>query len=145
MEATMEELKYDAAEKILNHLEASNNFEKTIDFILGQFGLDQHNFTDEAELIKSFYKKYINLEVLREDYLRVYTEVFTLEQLQGLDDFYETNSGQALLKESFKLMSKVAEATSRIIEENASELQKSLEVLERTKILEQVEFNGKAN
>jgi len=131
----IEELKNTVAEKILEYIEISDCFSRSIDAMLGQLGFASGSSPEELEVVRDFMNKYINMETLREDYLKMYVEVFTLEQLKGIESFYSTPIGQVLLDKSPEIMSRSAAIGSRIVEENQVELQTCLEALEIKRVI----------
>jgi hypothetical protein len=71
--------------------------------------------------------EYMNADVLMEDYVSLYSDVFTEEELKELDSFYKTSIGRKMLRVAPELMTRGAALGERKIQENVVELQKMIE------------------
>ncbi len=79
--------------------------------------LQLDNMTAEKKkLIESFLEKYKNIvkeefswEKMMPDYIRIYRETFTEEELQNLIAFYESPTGQMFIRKTPEIMDKMSD------------------------------------
>ncbi|MGI0118254.1 DUF2059 domain-containing protein [Zooshikella sp. RANM57] len=88
--------------------------------------------------MKAFFNKYISGESLREDYINIYMEAFTEKEINEINDFYSTPTGQKVLRETPALVSKGAALGQQRVQENIQELKNMIqEEAQRIRSLQQ--------
>lgn len=79
------------------------------------------------DIIKAFYDKYSNWEIVKADAISMYTESFTEKELKELTAFYKSPTGQKALTKMPALMVKTIGIGQKNIEKHLPELQKEIE------------------
>jgi len=79
------------------------------------------------DLVKAFYDKHSNWEVIKDDVIKMYTQAFTEQELNELTTFYKSPTGQKALSEMPALMVKTIHTGQQNIKDNLPELQKEIE------------------
>ena len=79
------------------------------------------------DLVKAFYDKYSNWEVIKDDVIKMYTQSFTEQELNELTAFYKSPTGQKALSTMPTLMVKTIHAGQQNIKDHLPELQKEIE------------------
>lgn len=72
--------------------------------------------------MRQFFNKYMSGESLREDFINIYVEAFTEKEINELNAFYSTSTGQKSLKKAPAMMAKGGKIGQQRIQENISEL-----------------------
>jgi len=102
-------------------LEQSN--EKTVSFQVAK----NRKIVGYEDLVKAFYDKYSNWEVIKDDVIKMYTQSFTEQELNELTAFYKSPTGQKALSTMPTLMVKTIHIGQQNIKEHLPELQKEIE------------------
>jgi len=76
-----------------------------------------------AGTMRKFYSTYMSGDSLREEFARMYSEAFTEQELNEINAFYLTPTGQKAISETPTLMSKGAQIGQQRVLANISELQ----------------------
>jgi len=79
------------------------------------------------DLVKAFYDKYSNWEVIKDDAIKMYTQSFTEQELNELTTFYKSPTGQKALSTMPTLMVKTIHLGQQNIKEHLPELKKEIE------------------
>lgn len=122
---------------------------ETMDMVIDQTLMMEIQQTPQLILyegvMRKFFKKYLSWESLKEDFVKIYMDEFTEEELRDIITFYETPTGQKTLKKAPVLFAKGAEIGERRVQENIAELQKMIEEeTERLKSLQEDESETEA-
>lgn len=102
-------------------LEQSN--EKTVSFQVAK----NRKIAGYEDLVKAFYDKYSNWEVIKDEVIKMYTQSFTEQELNELTAFYKSPTGQKALSTMPTLMVKTIHIGQQNIKEHLPELQKEIE------------------
>jgi hypothetical protein len=78
------------------------------------------------DIMREFMKKAMNWQEVREDYVRVYAEVYTTDELRQLRDFYGTPLGKRLLSSLPEVMAKSSEITNTRLQRYLPEMQQRI-------------------
>jgi hypothetical protein len=100
-----EETKLKLADKLLIVME----MQKTIEQSFGaatQMMPNQANMPPEAQEVMNMIIKELSWENIKADYIELYAEVFTEDELKGLINFYESPIGKAYIKKQPELTQK---------------------------------------
>lgn len=75
-----------------------------------------------ADVMREFMTEHFRYERLEPGYIRVYTELFTEEELRALVAFYRTPAGQRFVELTPELAARTQEITAEIMEDAMPEL-----------------------
>jgi hypothetical protein len=84
-------------------------------------------------VLNTFYNKYSNWDIVKDDVIKMYTEKFTEAELNELTKFYKSPVGQKALAEIPTLMLHTIAAGQKNIEKNLPELQQEIQQLQEEK------------
>jgi hypothetical protein len=134
-----------AAEKLLELSDMASTMDQVIDQTLMMEIQQTPQLVLYQDVMKRFFKKYLGWESLKDDFVKIYMEEFTEEEIRDIVAFYETPTGQKTLKKAPVLFAKGAEIGQRRVEENIAELQTMLEEeTERLRKLQESESEKEA-
>lgn len=74
----------------------------------------------------AYFNKYVSYESLKEEYIALYVERFSEQELKQMNRFYESSVGRKMVQLMPELMEKGAEITARRSDEHFPELQKMM-------------------
>lgn len=77
------------------------------------------------ERLSPILEKSLSWEVTKPDYVKMYEETFTPEEIKGLLEFYKTPVGQSFLKKMPVITQKIAEVSARRVQQLIPEVQKA--------------------
>ncbi len=116
-----------SANQLLDTMDLNRLLAGSIDAIL-QLELSKNPTLKPFEkTMKAFFSKYMSGESLREDFVDIYVETFTENELNLINAFYSTPTGKKALRETPNLMAKGAKLGEQKVLENISELRKMIE------------------
>lgn len=88
--------------------------------------------------MRAFFNKYMSGDSLRKQFIDIYVDTFTERELDEINAFYSTPTGQKTLNETPVLLEKGARLGQKRVQENIPELQKMIqEEAKRIKALQQ--------
>lgn len=117
---------YRLAEELLDLMNIKANIEKSFDMVKKMIpaharqhgdGAGEAADTTPAESIMDMIKAEMSWDSLKDDYIAVYAETFTAQELQGLVDFYKTPVGQSFIAKQPELMRRSMEISQRQMSE----------------------------
>ncbi len=132
-----EELHRDAAERLLVLMEMEKNLNEIIDQSLAMEFQQNPQLMLYKDVFKRFFSKYMSWESLKEDFITIYTEEFTADEINDLIEFYGSPTGKKAIEKTPVLFMKGAEAGQRKVQENLPELERMIE--EETKRLKDLQ------
>lgn len=115
-----------AAIEFLEVMKAKETFETTIDSMLEMMVRQNPGLARFEEIIRNHYEKYFRYEDIYDDFLNVYIETFTEEELNELVDFYKTETGQKSITVIPETMQKGMAIGEAKIKEHLPELQQAI-------------------
>jgi len=111
-----------AANRLLDTMDINTVLAGTIESML-QMQLSQNPALQPYEkTMRAFFNKYMSGDSLREAFIDIYVETFTEKELNELNAFYTTPTGQKALKETPAMVAKGAKIGEQRVQENISEL-----------------------
>ena len=127
-----------AANDLLDTMDLNTLLSSSIESML-QLQLSQNPSLKPFEkTMRAFLNKYMSGESLREDFLKVYVEIFSEKELREINAFYKTPTGKKTLTEMPALMAKCGAIGQKRVQEHIPELQKMIaEEAERIQMLQQ--------
>ncbi|MBE7373868.1 DUF2059 domain-containing protein [Pseudomonas lopnurensis] len=115
--------KKQAAEDFLIAMDAATLTEQSIDQVLAMELQQNPKLLPYRDAMREFYARHIGYEPMKADMIRIYTEHFSIEELNSLADFYRTPVGKKSIRLTPEIMAKSAEAGRSKIMANLHELQ----------------------
>ena len=119
-----------AAKDMLDCMNMGETFSKTIDSTLDLQIQQNPALKDKRKAMKTFFDRYMSWASLENDFIKIYTEAFTEEELKQLTVFYKTPVGQKTVRLMPELTRKGGEIGNRRVQENMHELVKLLQETE---------------
>ncbi|SRR5581483_557162 len=90
-------------------------------------------FQEEFPKMMDTVYKQLTWESLKPDMVQIYSDVFTLDEIKGLSDFYKTPLGQALLKKTPEISARSMQMMQKRMPAIMAEVQKSVkEMVEKS-------------
>jgi hypothetical protein len=86
----------------------------------------QPMLVEVEDILRDFMGKALSWESLREDYVRMYAEVYTEDELRQLRTFYQTPLGQRLLTTQPRVAAMSMEISNRRLESLLPEMQQQI-------------------
>ena len=116
-----------AAKDMLDCMNMGETFSKSIDSTLDLQIQQNPALKSKRAAMKTFFDRYMSWSSLEGDFIKIYTEAFTEEELNQLTVFYKTPVGQKTINLMPEMMRKGGEIGNRRVQENMPELIKLLE------------------
>ena len=116
-----------AANELLNTMNLNELLEESIEVTLNMELQQNPSMLPYKETMKEFFRTYMSGESLRGDFILLYTETFTEEELKEITAFYLTPTGQKTINTATDLMAKGAAIGQQRVVDNISELQFMIE------------------
>lgn len=122
---------YRAAEELLLTMNMKQVIDESLEQMLALQLKNNPSLQPAAATLKEFFGKYMSWEALREDYIKIYMEEFTEEELKDMKSFFKTDTGKKMAAKQSILMMKGAQLGQSKVQEHMSELQEMLEKLDK--------------
>ncbi len=127
----------DAAAELLVLFKAEKLLHDTMDLML-RVEIEQNPMIAPYEdVLRAFFAKHMDWQLLKDEYIQLYTEAFTEDELQDLIAFYKTDTGKKSVTLMPQLMQQGAAIGQRQVRENQHELEQM--ILERMQELAQLD------
>ncbi|HYH78997.1 MAG TPA: DUF2059 domain-containing protein [Longimicrobium sp.] len=78
------------------------------------------------DVVREFVARYVSWEALREQYVEIYAQAFTEDELRQMTDFYRSEVGQKLARSTPRLMAQGAALGERAVQDHRAELQRMI-------------------
>ena len=126
------------AEKLLELSGTKEAMTKMSDMMLAQELQQNPTLVPFEQVLRDFFDKHLSYESIKSDFISLYTEVFTENELAAMNQFYASDVGQKAVKNMPLLMEKGGEIGLRRVQNNIGELQQMIAAeAERLKALGQ--------
>ena len=112
---------------MLDCMNMDENFSKSIDNMLDLQIQQNPALQAKRKGMRTFFARYMSWASLEGDFIRIYTDAFTEEELKQLTVFYKTPVGQKSIRLMPEMMKKGGEIGNRRVQENMNELVKLLQ------------------
>ena len=112
----------DAARQMLLEINLEKTLNQSIDILLSSFSRSNPAIAKHEDILRAFFSKNFTYELLEDDYIQIYCNEFTEDELRELTEFYKTDIGQKLLVKLPILMKKGAELGENRVKEFLPEL-----------------------
>jgi uncharacterized protein len=77
-------------------------------------------------VLREFFSRYLNWNLLRDGYARIYAERFTTQELREITAFFRTPTGRKMALETPAMMQEGGRLGEQAVENNIAELQRML-------------------
>ena len=114
------------AEKLLELAGTKAAMETMTDIMLTQQIQQNPSLVPFKQIMQQFFQKYLSYESLKSDFISMYVEAFTKDELTAINEFYATEAGKKAVKLMPSLMQKGGEIGQRQVQDNIQELQKMI-------------------
>lgn len=118
------------AEELMNVTDARSMFDKNISIMREMLKEQTAPVKGEQEASKDrtfeVISRYLTWDKMKDDFISVYTEIFTEDEMKGMIAFYRTPSGQALLKKQPLLLQRTMEVSQKWVEDAMPKIVKEL-------------------
>ena len=116
-----------AAAKLLEAMQAAENFDKAIKSSLDMRVKQQPALAPYRKTMMAFFAKYTSWNSLKGDMAKIYAAEFTIKELKELTAFYNTPLGKKVAKLQPTLMAKGRELGARRVQTNMGELKRMIQ------------------
>lgn len=99
----------------------SENFTRTMEAML-QSGMGEDLPPEFADVMREFFAEHFRYEELEPGFIRMYTDLFTEEEMRALIAFYRTPVGQRMVELTPEIAARTQQITSELMEEAMPEL-----------------------
>jgi uncharacterized protein len=111
-----------AAEELLELMDMKSQMQQAMDVMMKAQTEGNPMLAQFEDVMREFLNKYLAWEQIKPEYVRLYTEVYTEDDLRGLIAFYRTPLGQKVLAATPQVMQRGAEISQRRVQEHLPEL-----------------------
>ncbi len=115
-----------AAQELLAVMDMERNLKKTTDALIEQQKQQMPVMAEYEDIMRDFMAKALNWSELKDDYARMYAEIYTESELRQLRDLYQTPLGQRLLSTLPEVAAKSSEISNRRLQEHLPEMQQRI-------------------
>lgn len=116
-----------AAEELLDSLNMETLLSDSIDTVLTAQIQQQPQLQQHEQAMRTFLRKHMSYASLKPEFLRIYADAFTADELRELAAFYRTPLGVKTVSLMPQLMQQGSELGMRRVQENLPELQAMIE------------------
>jgi hypothetical protein len=116
-----------AAEDLLMVMGVDTQMQASIDQTLDLQAKANPQLTRFRPAMKKFFAKYMSWDVLKDDFIKIYTDAFEEDELKEIKAFYETPIGKKMVKKMPELMSKGMQLGASRVQQNMPELQQMIQ------------------
>lgn len=116
-------------EKLANELLELTSSKEQIESAFGQSAeliLKDNKDPEKKKALTALFNKHFSWDVIGPEFVRIYTEVFTAEDLQRINKFYQSDSGQLMLEKQPALMGKTMEVMQKLNEKNLPKMMEEI-------------------
>lgn len=78
------------------------------------------------DVLREFVRRYVSWEALREQYVEMYANTFSEDELRQMTDFYRSDVGQKLARSSPRLMAEGAALGERTLQAHRADLERMI-------------------
>lgn len=115
-----------AAAQLVDVMDMEKNLRETTDALIEQQMEQNPVMAQFEDIMRDFMARALNWSELRDDYVRMYAEVYTESELRQLRDLYRTPLGQRLLSTLPTVAAKSSEISNRRLQKHLPEMQQQI-------------------
>ncbi len=121
-----DETHVNAAIELLVLMNMNDLISKSVDTMLDIQIQQNPSLVNYKGTIQEFLKKYMNWDYLKNEFVKLYKEEFTENELRDMITFYKTETGKKTLLQMPTLMQKGAQIGQKSVQDNIHELEKMI-------------------
>ena len=115
-----------AALDLLETMNTQQTFEASMDAML-DMQMEQNPAATQLEpIMREFFAEHLAWEEIQPDYVALYTDLYTEDELKGIIEFYQTDVGQKMVEVMPEMAVRSQQIAQEHIQEHASELQQKI-------------------
>ena len=115
-----------AAEDLIAAMDIEHTYPRTLDTMIEQQKRANPMVGQYEQVMRDFFARYIGWQQVRSDFVRIYAETYTENELRQLAAFYRTPLGRRLMETMPALSARSAELTQRRIMDHMPELMQQM-------------------
>ena len=115
-----------AARDLLETMNTQQTFQASMDAML-DMQMDQNPAAAQLEpIMREFFAEYLAWDKIQPDYVALYTDLYTEDELKGIIEFYQTDVGQKMVEVMPEMAVRSQQIAQEHIQEHAGELQQKI-------------------
>lgn len=111
-----------AAEELMAAMDMERNYARTVDAMVEQQKTQNAVIAQHEAEFRAFFERYMSWEQIEPEYIRLYAETYTEDELHQLAAFYRTPLGRRLMETLPQVGARSAEITQRRVMVHMPEL-----------------------
>ncbi|HSU14806.1 DUF2059 domain-containing protein [Longimicrobium sp.] len=115
-----------AAAEVLEAGQLQRGYERTLDLMIEQQKQTNPAIAQYEQQMRDFFRKYISWAQIEPEFVRLYAETYTEDELRQLAAFYRTPLGRRLMETQPELAARSSEVTQRLLREHLPELMQTV-------------------
>ena len=115
-----------AAEELLKVMGVEKQLQGSIDQVLDVQIKANPAIAPHRDAMKRFFTKHMSWSSLKDDFITIYVDAFTEDDLVQIRKFYETPAGKKVVQKTPELMAKGMQLGLKRVQDNQGELQQML-------------------
>ena len=116
-----------AATELLTIMNMEKLLDQSIQTALGIQIQQNPALENYKETMQEFFNKYMSWDYLKDEFVKIYMEEFTENELRDMIEFYKTDTGKKTLERLPILLQKGAQLGQKSVQNNLGELEKMIE------------------
>ncbi|HRW29428.1 MAG TPA: DUF2059 domain-containing protein [Emcibacteraceae bacterium] len=120
--AQADEMADAAAEKLLDILDVEKTMNQSMEQMLMMQVQSNPALVQFSDILIKFTNQYMSYESLKPDFIKIYTDAFTVDELNDLIKFYQSPTGQNVKNKIPELMQKGGEMGFQRLNDHSDEL-----------------------
>ncbi len=115
-----------AVKELFTMLDMNSLMTQSIDLMINAQAQQDPAMLEYKDVMLEFFRKYLSWESLEDDFIRIYKESLTEEEILEVIEFYKTPVGQKMLLKLPTLMKQGAQIGQERVQANLHELEKMI-------------------
>lgn len=115
-----------AAEELVDVMDMEKNLKETTDALLAQQKEQNPVLAQFDDIMRDFMEKALDWDELRDDYVRMYAQIYNEQELRQLRQFYQTPLGQRLLATLPEVAARSSEISNERLQQFLPEMQRRI-------------------
>lgn len=115
-----------AAVDVLALLDVQRTLDLTLDEMLNAMKQQNPMMAEYEDTFRSFFEKYLTWENLKSDYITLYTDLYTEEELEQLETFYASPLGQKVVEAMPELTIRSSLIGQEAVQKHSAELEQMM-------------------
>lgn len=115
-----------AAGELVDVMDMEKNLKETTDALLAQQKEQNPVLAQFDDIMRDFMEKALDWDELRDDYVRMYAQIYNEQELRQLREFYQTPLGQRLLATLPEVAARSSEISNERLQKFLPEMQQRI-------------------